>query len=90
MLMMKFIGKPYAGKPHVRFDEGAGKVVFPLPALLYRGIIFCFPQIALIFADQKLILLEMQICYIVGTQRLTQRVMKDFPDSSMKWIKRIG
>jgi hypothetical protein len=31
---MKFIGKPYAGKPHVRFDEGAGKArVFP--ALLY-------------------------------------------------------
>jgi len=35
MLMKKFIGKPYAGKPHVRFDEGAGKVVLPLPALLY-------------------------------------------------------
>jgi len=25
MLMTKFIGEPYAGKPHVRFDEGAGK-----------------------------------------------------------------
>ena len=24
MLMMKFIGKPYAGKLHVRFDEGGG------------------------------------------------------------------
>ena len=34
MLMMKFIGKPYAGKPHVRFDEGVGKDFF-LPALLY-------------------------------------------------------
>jgi len=22
MLEMKFVGKPYAGKPHVRFDEG--------------------------------------------------------------------
>ena len=22
MLMKKFIGKPYAGKPHVRFEEG--------------------------------------------------------------------
>jgi hypothetical protein len=22
MLMTKFAGKPYAGKPHVRFDEG--------------------------------------------------------------------
>jgi hypothetical protein len=28
-------GKPYAGKPHVRFDEGVGKVYFILPALLY-------------------------------------------------------
>ena len=25
MPMMKVIGKPYAGKPHVRIDEGAGK-----------------------------------------------------------------
>ena len=31
MLMMKFIGKPYAGKPHVRFDEGVGKVILPSP-----------------------------------------------------------
>ena len=23
MLKEKFTGKPYAGKPHVRFDEGA-------------------------------------------------------------------
>jgi len=29
MLMKKFIGKPYAGKLHVRFDEGAGKVFYP-------------------------------------------------------------
>jgi hypothetical protein len=36
--MKKFIGKPYAGKPHVRFDEGAGKVFFILPALLYCSI----------------------------------------------------
>jgi len=34
MLMTKFVGKPYAGKLHVRFDEGVGKV-FCLPALLY-------------------------------------------------------
>jgi len=34
MLMMKFIGKPYAGKLHVRFDEGAG-MASSLPALLY-------------------------------------------------------
>jgi hypothetical protein len=33
--MMKFIGKPYAGKPHVRIDEGAGKAR-AFPALLYR------------------------------------------------------
>ena len=26
-----FIGKPYAGKPHVRFDEGVGKVILPSP-----------------------------------------------------------
>jgi photosystem II stability/assembly factor-like uncharacterized protein len=32
--MMKIIGKPYAGKPHVRFDEGAGKAL-TFPALLY-------------------------------------------------------
>ena len=25
MLMTKFIGEPYAGKLHVRFDEGAEK-----------------------------------------------------------------
>ena len=29
MLEKKFIGKPYAGKPHVRFDEGVGKVFDP-------------------------------------------------------------
>jgi hypothetical protein len=38
MLMMKFIGEPYAGKPHVRFDEGVGKVDLTLPALLYRDL----------------------------------------------------
>jgi hypothetical protein len=26
-----FIGKPYAGKPHVRIDEGAGKEFFSFP-----------------------------------------------------------
>jgi hypothetical protein len=31
MLMTKFIGKPYAGKPHVRFDEGVGKDTFSFP-----------------------------------------------------------
>jgi len=32
MLLKKFVGKPYAEKLHVRFDEGAGKVLkaFPL------------------------------------------------------------
>ncbi len=34
--MTKFLGKPYAGKPHVRIDEGAGKVKMDLTALLYR------------------------------------------------------
>jgi hypothetical protein len=31
MLMKKFIGKPYAGKPHVRFDEGVGEELFFSP-----------------------------------------------------------
>jgi hypothetical protein len=31
MLMKKFAGKPYAGKPHVRFDEGAGEVSLSFP-----------------------------------------------------------
>ena len=31
MHMTKFIGKPYAGKPHVRIDEGAGKVFLSFP-----------------------------------------------------------
>jgi hypothetical protein len=29
MLMKKFIGEPYAGKLHVRIDEGAGKGISP-------------------------------------------------------------
>ena len=34
---MKILGKPYAGKLHVRFDEGAGRMkTFHLAALLYR------------------------------------------------------
>jgi hypothetical protein len=33
--MTKFIGKPYAGKSHVRFDEGAGAVILLFLALLY-------------------------------------------------------
>jgi hypothetical protein len=33
--MKKFIGKPYAGKPHVRIDVGAGEVFLSSPALLY-------------------------------------------------------
>jgi len=36
--MKKFIGKPYAGKPHVRIDEGAGKGII-LPALLYWQVL---------------------------------------------------
>jgi hypothetical protein len=37
MLLTKTAGKPYAGKPHVRFDEGAGGSNAP-PALLYRNL----------------------------------------------------
>jgi len=40
MLTKKFIGKPYAGKPHVRFDEGAGKVFLSFP--LYSTAFFAF------------------------------------------------
>jgi hypothetical protein len=29
MLMKKFVGKPYAGKPHVRIDEGVEKELHP-------------------------------------------------------------
>jgi hypothetical protein len=45
MLLMNFTGKPYAGKPHVRFDEGAGKEFFSFPLYStekYRSLI---PQI---------------------------------------------
>ena len=38
MPMKKFIGKPYAGKPHVRIDEGVGRVFSILPALLYWSL----------------------------------------------------
>jgi len=39
MLMTNFIGKPYAGKPHVRFDEGVGKVIYPSRSTLpVKGI----------------------------------------------------
>jgi len=37
MLRMKSIGEPYAGKPHVRFDEGAGLGFNPFP--LYSTVI---------------------------------------------------
>jgi hypothetical protein len=35
MLAKKFIGKPYAGKLHVRFDEGVGVALMLLLTLLY-------------------------------------------------------
>ena len=34
--MMKFIGKPYAGKPHVRIDEGAGRKEKPPRSTLLK------------------------------------------------------
>lgn len=40
--MKKFIGKPYAGKPHVRFDEGVGEGLIFLSALLYWFKKNCF------------------------------------------------
>jgi hypothetical protein len=36
--MKKFVGKPYAGKPHVRFDEGVGKVFLSFP--LYSTVVY--------------------------------------------------
>jgi len=46
MLMKKFIGKPYAGKPHVRFDEGAGKGVpsFSLYSTEFHFVFFGAPR----------------------------------------------
>jgi len=40
MPLKKFIGKPYAGKPHVRIDEGAGKGFppFPLYSTVKHGV----------------------------------------------------
>jgi hypothetical protein len=35
--MTKSSGKPYAGKPHVRIDEGAGRLAFPL----YSTVFIC-------------------------------------------------
>jgi hypothetical protein len=40
MLLKKFVGKPYAGKLHVRFDEGAGKVLKAFP--LYSTSFLCY------------------------------------------------
>ena len=42
--MTKFAGKPYAGKPHVRIDEGLGEVN-SLPGLLYWLKIAVYPII---------------------------------------------
>jgi hypothetical protein len=49
MLAMKFIGKPYAGKSHVRIDEGAGRGLWPLPlystVLVAKEVIFMSMQL---------------------------------------------
>jgi hypothetical protein len=44
MLLKKFVGKPYAGKLHVRFDEGAGKVLkaFPLYSTIFIRSLLIF------------------------------------------------
>ena len=34
--MTNFAGKPYAGKPHVRIDEGKEQGKYLAPFLLYR------------------------------------------------------
>jgi hypothetical protein len=46
--MKKFIGKPYAGKPHVRIDEGAGKVFLSFP--LYSTVFNLFVSSVLVFS----------------------------------------
>jgi len=53
MPMKKSLGKPYAGKPHVRFDEGVTKLTSFVSFVLYSTgrLIFLFPQMSLIFAD---------------------------------------
>ena len=46
MLAMNFVGKPCAGKPHARFDEG-GRIRTPASTLLDKSpanpVIFGFP-----------------------------------------------
>ena len=37
MLKMKSVGKPYEGKPHVRFEEGPRAWMFWVRGLLYTG-----------------------------------------------------
>jgi hypothetical protein len=46
MFERKFIGKPYAGKPHVRFDEGVGKTILSSP--LYSTVTFLKEKIRII------------------------------------------
>ncbi len=38
--MKKFVGKPYAGKPHVRIDEGAEKELHPSRSTLLANSFF--------------------------------------------------
>jgi len=42
MLLKNFAGKPYAGKPHVRIDEGEGSCNLIAPAL-YSTEYLCYP-----------------------------------------------
>lgn len=47
MLEAKTLGKPYAGKPHVRIEEGVRQGNFSLTTLLYWEIIYRYPLIFL-------------------------------------------
>jgi len=59
MLMTKFIGEPYAGKPHVRFDEGAGKGSSPSRSTLPVKKVFFNSQL-------EIQLFLVPLCGIVG------------------------
>ena len=51
--MMNFTGKPYAGKPHVRIDEGEGSYKFDSScSLLYRKILVSL-RLMLFFEKRK-------------------------------------
>jgi hypothetical protein len=54
MLTMNVIGKPYAGKLHVRFEEGVGKVFsFPLYSTGHFYILLLYLSLKIGFAELR-------------------------------------